>query len=435
MVFGRVVKGMSVLRKIEDEAETGEEDTLETECVIVDCGELPIGAPDGVPEDPLDKYEANPLDNVPVPSDIDRLTIAGKIKDAGNTLFKQGMYDGAIAKYMKAVTYLRATRSRATGSVESTDEQGQELLVHRSVHHRRLRGDDQEPDPDADSSPFLKEPAPDAGGTGILVEHGDVVAVLERSGDEADGFIRVRLTHGNNTGKEGWLRAKDLHVLAKVESQNRLPDKKEVTALKIQCFRNRAQCCAKQEDWKGVKRATREALKIEGGDSDPRVLYRHAEAIYLLGEDDDEAFVFAKKALKEAPKDSAIAALAEKISTRRKGKRKELSAQMAKGIDLLGKAPTRFEVCFEDREKLKPIVVFSPKRGEICYSFAGKDRDPDREIDYNPSGGFVRFPNIMKRVNLPGEAGKLAEILSRLRELCETEGIRHNLPVPAAAEP
>ncbi len=46
VVFGRVIKGMGVVRSVEH-ASTGEGDTPTQDVVIADCGEIPEGADDG----------------------------------------------------------------------------------------------------------------------------------------------------------------------------------------------------------------------------------------------------------------------------------------------------------------------------------------------------------------------------------------------------
>jgi peptidyl-prolyl isomerase D len=86
VVFGRVLKGMSAVRRLEN-TPVNDSKPLQ-ECKIVDCGELAAGAPDGieVPADG-DRYEEHPgmrllyhhTSNCPLPSPtipmIDRISI------------------------------------------------------------------------------------------------------------------------------------------------------------------------------------------------------------------------------------------------------------------------------------------------------------------------------------------------------------------------
>ncbi|KAJ3188666.1 hypothetical protein HDU85_004380 [Gaertneriomyces sp. JEL0708] len=109
VVFGRVIKGMGIVRRIEN-LPTGANDKPAEDVVVADCGEIPEGADDGVPM-PMDgdAYEEYPEDmgGDERPAD-ELLKIAGDIKTFGNNRFKNGDYEGAVEKYSKCVRYLNS---------------------------------------------------------------------------------------------------------------------------------------------------------------------------------------------------------------------------------------------------------------------------------------------------------------------------------------
>ncbi|KNC55269.1 peptidyl-prolyl cis-trans isomerase D [Thecamonas trahens ATCC 50062] len=106
VVFGEVLKGMGVVREIEA-LETADDRPIDA-VVIEDCGELAPGADDGIvnssdPNDPYPKY----------PDDYDgsdkAVDIANTLRLQGNELFKAKAFDAAIAKYAKAIRYLKSS--------------------------------------------------------------------------------------------------------------------------------------------------------------------------------------------------------------------------------------------------------------------------------------------------------------------------------------
>ncbi|KYQ94300.1 tetratricopeptide-like helical domain-containing protein (TPR) [Tieghemostelium lacteum] len=106
VVFGQVIKGMSVVRKIEN-VEKGADDKPAKACVIENCGELAAGEDDGVPvRADGDKYEEYPEDEHSVSGDEQFLKVGEEIKNLGNELFKQSKNEEAIDKYQKALRYL-----------------------------------------------------------------------------------------------------------------------------------------------------------------------------------------------------------------------------------------------------------------------------------------------------------------------------------------
>jgi peptidyl-prolyl isomerase D len=104
VVFGRVLKGKSLVRKIEESA-TDTRDTPLVPITISDCGVLAPGdsGEEGVNEDSSDPYEDYPdlWDAEKKPELL--LEIATKLKELGNEAFKAQRYDRAIEKYQKVV--------------------------------------------------------------------------------------------------------------------------------------------------------------------------------------------------------------------------------------------------------------------------------------------------------------------------------------------
>ncbi|KAJ3209856.1 peptidyl-prolyl cis-trans isomerase cpr6 [Dinochytrium kinnereticum] len=108
VVFGQVIKGMSIVRRIE-KTEKGENDRPLLDCVIEEAGELMPGDDGVVAKADGDVYEDYPEDQfvgaeVPAPEVL--VKIAGEIKALGNELFKKGDHKAAAEKYQKAIRYL-----------------------------------------------------------------------------------------------------------------------------------------------------------------------------------------------------------------------------------------------------------------------------------------------------------------------------------------
>ncbi|GER49869.1 peptidyl-prolyl cis-trans isomerase CYP40 [Striga asiatica] len=108
VVFGRVVKGMGVVRSIEHVA-TGENDLPTVDVVITDCGEIPDGADDGIANffKDGDLYPDWPAD---LNENSDELswwiTAVESVKGYGNEHFKKQDLKMALRKYRKALRYL-----------------------------------------------------------------------------------------------------------------------------------------------------------------------------------------------------------------------------------------------------------------------------------------------------------------------------------------
>ncbi|KAF9891753.1 peptidyl-prolyl cis-trans isomerase cpr6 [Aspergillus nanangensis] len=109
VVFGEVINGKSVVRKIEDLPTQADKPT--SDVTIVDCGELTgeeyDNADKQVPDATGDPYEDFPDDhqgeelNAPV-----CFKIASELKGFGNAAFKSGDFALGLEKYQKALRYL-----------------------------------------------------------------------------------------------------------------------------------------------------------------------------------------------------------------------------------------------------------------------------------------------------------------------------------------
>ncbi|CAJ2654236.1 unnamed protein product [Trifolium pratense] len=110
VVFGKVVKGMGVVRSIEH-VTTGDEDRPVLDIKIVDCGEIPEGEDDGITNffKDGDTYPDWPVDLAESPSELEWwLKSVDSIKALGNEYYKvlKQDYKMAIRKYRKALRYL-----------------------------------------------------------------------------------------------------------------------------------------------------------------------------------------------------------------------------------------------------------------------------------------------------------------------------------------
>jgi len=108
VVFGKVVKGMGVLRSIEHQP-TNEQDCPLKEVLIEDCGEIAEGADDGVAgfSQDGDKYPDWPTDLDEQPEDSEWwMTAVASARAFGNDFFKKGDHRTALKKYRKSLRYL-----------------------------------------------------------------------------------------------------------------------------------------------------------------------------------------------------------------------------------------------------------------------------------------------------------------------------------------
>lgn len=109
VVFGRILKGMGIVRSIEHQPTDSATNLPLNEVRIVDCGELLEGADDGVVgfAQDGDTYPDWPSDLDTQPADAAWWeTAVGSARAFGNEFFKKGDYKTALRKYRKALRYL-----------------------------------------------------------------------------------------------------------------------------------------------------------------------------------------------------------------------------------------------------------------------------------------------------------------------------------------
>eukprot|EP01121_Diplochlamys_sp_Union-15-3_P018132 TRINITY_DN6542_c0_g1_i4.p1 TRINITY_DN6542_c0_g1~~TRINITY_DN6542_c0_g1_i4.p1 ORF type:complete len:363 (-),score=79.97 TRINITY_DN6542_c0_g1_i4:112-1200(-) len=111
VVFGEVLKGQNVVRKIEN-SPTGEQDKPIKDVVIVNCGELTKSDFEAVmkPSADGDEFADYPEDwrgEDQVANLNETLDIAEKIRKVGNDYFKKSDFSTALEKYKKAVRYIQ----------------------------------------------------------------------------------------------------------------------------------------------------------------------------------------------------------------------------------------------------------------------------------------------------------------------------------------
>ncbi|GLJ48445.1 hypothetical protein SUGI_1022500 [Cryptomeria japonica] len=109
VVFGKVIKGMGVVRAIEHTPtdSTNERPTVDVE--IADCGEIPRGADDGISNffKDGDLYPDWPADLDEKSEEISWwMKAVDSAKSFGNENYKKGDYKMALRKYRKALRYL-----------------------------------------------------------------------------------------------------------------------------------------------------------------------------------------------------------------------------------------------------------------------------------------------------------------------------------------
>ncbi|KAI4330626.1 hypothetical protein MLD38_028898 [Melastoma candidum] len=108
VVFGRVIKGMGVVRSIEH-VPTGENDCPTQDVIVADCGEIAEGADDGTINffNDGDTYPDWPADLDTKPDEIGWwMDAVDCIKAFGNEHFKKQDYKMALRKYRKALRFL-----------------------------------------------------------------------------------------------------------------------------------------------------------------------------------------------------------------------------------------------------------------------------------------------------------------------------------------
>ncbi|KAL2512184.1 Peptidyl-prolyl cis-trans isomerase CYP40 [Abeliophyllum distichum] len=129
VVFGRVIKGMGVVRSIEH-VTMGDNDCPTDDVLISDCGEIPEGADVGITNffKDGDLYPDWPADLDNSSSELSWwVTSVDLIKGYGNECFKKQDYKMALKKYRKALRYLDVCWEK-----EGIDED-------RSVYLRKMK--------------------------------------------------------------------------------------------------------------------------------------------------------------------------------------------------------------------------------------------------------------------------------------------------------
>jgi peptidyl-prolyl isomerase D len=108
VVFGEVLNGKNIVRKIENLPTMS--DKPQQEVKVVDCGQLSGAAFSSATEKAADStgdpYEDFPDDQGPDLKGSEYFKIASEIKDMGNKAFKAGDNEMGIEKYQKALRYL-----------------------------------------------------------------------------------------------------------------------------------------------------------------------------------------------------------------------------------------------------------------------------------------------------------------------------------------
>jgi len=131
VVFGKVLKGMGIVREIEN-GEKGESDVPKETTAIDECGELKEGEDDGMSVDDGtgDKYNDWPED-----SDLDLndktvvIAVAVDLKNLGNTQFKAQDLAKATEKYRKALRYVEFAREKLEFSADEEENLNKTCLV------------------------------------------------------------------------------------------------------------------------------------------------------------------------------------------------------------------------------------------------------------------------------------------------------------------
>lgn len=140
VVFGQVVKGMGVVREIENSPK-GSNDRPVKDVVITKCGELKEGEelPGNADQDEKDPFEEWPEDQENCSTLNQRIEAAEVIRKRGNEFFKEKDYERAVNKYRKALRYLD------TGLAETVEEEDKVMqsripcLTNRAVCNLKLK--------------------------------------------------------------------------------------------------------------------------------------------------------------------------------------------------------------------------------------------------------------------------------------------------------
>ena len=109
VVFGEVLNGKSLVRKIENlPTQPGDKPTKDV--TITNCGQLTgdeaLAASEKAPDSTGDPYEDFPEDQAGTPTAKDIVKIATDLKGFGNDAFKKGDLSLGLDKYQKGLRYL-----------------------------------------------------------------------------------------------------------------------------------------------------------------------------------------------------------------------------------------------------------------------------------------------------------------------------------------
>lgn len=124
VVFGEVVNGKSIVRKIENVKTQSDKPTHDL--TIIDCGELTgesyKDADKKIVDSSGDPYEDFPDDHQREPlSTVVCFKIASELKEFGNTFFKGGEVEAGLDKYQKGLRYLNQFPVPEIGDPEDLD--------------------------------------------------------------------------------------------------------------------------------------------------------------------------------------------------------------------------------------------------------------------------------------------------------------------------
>ncbi|XP_029472498.1 peptidyl-prolyl cis-trans isomerase D [Rhinatrema bivittatum] len=111
VVFGQVLKGMGVVKMLEN-VEAKEEQPTKL-CIIADCGELKDGNEWVMPpvDGSGDSHPDFPEDSDVELNDVDKIvSIAEDVKNIGNSFFKSQNWEMATKKYNKALRYVESSK-------------------------------------------------------------------------------------------------------------------------------------------------------------------------------------------------------------------------------------------------------------------------------------------------------------------------------------
>ncbi|KAL9658429.1 hypothetical protein ABK040_005973 [Willaertia magna] len=107
IVFGKVIKGTSIIKRLEYVPVVETTYVPTKEVIIVDCGILKMGEDDGIIiKEDQDIYPNYPNDAEDAESTERKIEIAEHLREIGNTYFKNGDIEKALSKYEKAFRYL-----------------------------------------------------------------------------------------------------------------------------------------------------------------------------------------------------------------------------------------------------------------------------------------------------------------------------------------